>query len=100
MLVRFEQRLEEIAGNSDIRAVGRRGAGRAFCAGADMGGGGGAQRTKSENRDNNDRTARRQLRQLELPQPVIAAVHGYALGRGMETALWCDMVIAEKDAKL
>jgi enoyl-CoA hydratase len=43
--------------------------------------------------------SRRQLRLWNLPQPVIAAVHGYCLGRGMELALWCDIVIASADAR-
>lgn len=41
-----------------------------------------------------------QHRLWNLPQPVIAAVHGYCLGRGMELALWCDIVLASEDARL
>jgi enoyl-CoA hydratase/carnithine racemase len=35
---------------------------------------------------------------LRLPQPTIAAVHGYTVGGGMEMALLCDLCIAADDA--
>ena len=36
---------------------------------------------------------------LSLPQPVIAALHGYILGDGIEMALCCDIRIASEDAQ-
>jgi enoyl-CoA hydratase/carnithine racemase len=36
---------------------------------------------------------------LSIPQPLIAAVHGYVLGSGVEMALCCDMRIAAEDAR-
>jgi enoyl-CoA hydratase/carnithine racemase len=35
---------------------------------------------------------------LNLPQPTVAAVHGYALGGGCEFALSCDLVVADETA--
>ena len=37
---------------------------------------------------------------LDLPQPVVAAVHGFALGGGTEIALSADLVVAADDAVL
>ena len=36
----------------------------------------------------------------EIPKPFIAAIYGYALGGGLEHALHCDLVVANKSAKL
>jgi enoyl-CoA hydratase/carnithine racemase len=80
-----------------IWAVILRGNGeRAFCAGADIK----ARRDFSES----DWTEQRQLfrRMFGLlrgvPQPMIAAVHGYALGGGTELAMLADMIVAAEDA--
>ncbi|HZT16522.1 MAG TPA: enoyl-CoA hydratase/isomerase family protein [Gaiellaceae bacterium] len=81
----------------DVRAVVVRGRGeRAFSAGADIGGFGGGSA-------DGDRPAGIQpLADMieSVPVPVVAAIHGYCLGGGLEIALACDFRIAVREAQL
>ena len=76
-------------GARDDSAVILRANGSSFCAGHDY-----------EDMLARDLPGMRQLMQLlhQLPQPVIAAVQGYAIGAGCQLALSCDMVVASEDA--
>ncbi|TVT53610.1 enoyl-CoA hydratase/isomerase family protein [Amycolatopsis rhizosphaerae] len=79
---------------SGAGAVVLAGRGRAFCAGHDL-------KQPEPEGDSRARLERLQdvTRRLRaLPQPVIAAVHGYAIGAGAEFALGCDLILAAEDA--
>ncbi len=96
----LETELKEIAADADVRAVILTGSGRAFCAGADLK----AHRDTPptpEQRHEYIETSQRVFRALQtLPQPVVAAVNGHAIGAGLEFALSCDFVVVADDAKL
>jgi enoyl-CoA hydratase/carnithine racemase len=90
--------LAAIRDDPDVHAVLLKGAGdRAFCAGADL----------TEFLTAPSPVISRQVRWerdlwglfLNIPQPTIAALHGYVFGSGIEIALCCDLRIASEDAQ-
>jgi enoyl-CoA hydratase/carnithine racemase len=93
--------------NDDVRAVIVTGAGRGFCAGADLSGGGatfdtdaqGAPREKQSGvpRDGGGLLT---LRIFESLKPVIAAINGPAVGVGVTMTLPMDIRLAADDAKI
>lgn len=80
----------------DARVLIVRGAGRTFCAGADISEFGTAPSIVEARRARRERDLWGML--LHLSKPVIAAVHGYALGAGCELSLLCDLRVAADDA--
>jgi enoyl-CoA hydratase/carnithine racemase len=87
-----------------VRAVIVTGAGRAFCAGADLGGGGqtfgprdGRSDTPDEHRDGGGLVT---LRIFEMKKPVIAAINGPAVGFGITLTLAMDVRIASTAARI
>src|SRR5262245_32861751 len=89
-----------IEADAGARAVALTGAGRAFCAGADL-------RVVQELAPDPDGWRRfmdvwhRVFDRIErLPVPVIAGVHGLALAGGLELTLVCDLVVADEEARL
>ena len=90
--------LSSIKDDDEVAVVILKGAGdKAFCAGADL----------TEFLTAPSPVIARQVRRerdvwglfLSLPQPIIAALHGYVLGSGLEMALCCDLRIAADDAQ-
>ena len=98
------KRADEIRFNDEIRVVVLRAEGRAFCAGIDLGLPedrivGRSQAEKARNFYENLRWVHERFAAFaNLPQPVVAAVHGYCLGFGFELALMADIRIAAPDA--
>ncbi|MBI1211580.1 MAG: 2-(1,2-epoxy-1,2-dihydrophenyl)acetyl-CoA isomerase [Alphaproteobacteria bacterium] len=95
--------LRALGKNESVRAVIVTGAGRGFCAGADLAGndfGDGVQRSVGEGVSHSMEIAYNPLvRELAgFPKPVVAAVNGVAAGGGVGLALCCDIVLAAKSA--
>jgi 2-(1,2-epoxy-1,2-dihydrophenyl)acetyl-CoA isomerase len=81
-----------------VRAVLLTGAGRAFCAGGDVGTMGGYDVVSGRKRSKGHQRMIINLHHLE--KPVIAAVRGPAAGIGASMALACDLIIASETAYL
>src|SRR5689334_24949415 len=78
-----------------------RGAGRSFCVGYDLGGGGN-EAWRSDALKYHERlnvSLGIELQPWYMKKPVIASVQGHALGAGCELAMFCDLTIAADDAK-
>jgi enoyl-CoA hydratase/carnithine racemase len=101
---------ETLAADRSVRAVVLSGAGRGFCAGLDFasfqamqdGGGQGSVESLLEPRAGHVANRAQQTAWLwqELDAAVIAAVHGVALGGGLQIALGADIRIVAPDARL
>ena len=88
--------------DDEVRVVVLKGSGRAFCAGDDLKGMGTAKNPLPEH-NSLKRAALGYTRFIlglrGLAKPVIAQVHGYALGAGCDLALACDLIFATEDTK-
>ena len=101
MLAELIAALDQADGDDAVRAVIVTGAGRAFCAGADLGGGGTTfahrDETAEEHRDGGGLVT---LRIYDMKKPVIAAINGPAAGFGATLTLPMDVRIASTAARI
>src|SRR5579875_1617983 len=91
--------LERCAHDEQVRAIVLTGAGRGFCAGADM------QQLQALGEAGGDagahaRERRAQSFPLTIPKPIVAALNGACAGIGLVQALMCDVRFAAEGAKL
>jgi len=94
--------LEECGDAPEVRVIVLTGAGRGFCAGADMRalqelGDGAADGIPA---DAAARERRPQSLPLSIPKPILAAINGPCAGIGLVQALMCDLRFAAEGAKL
>jgi enoyl-CoA hydratase/carnithine racemase len=91
--------LEESSASDEVRVIVVTGAGRGFCAGADM------QELQAIGENGLQAAAdahdsRPQTFPLSIPKPIIAAINGACAGIGLVQALMCDLRFAAGPAKL
>jgi enoyl-CoA hydratase/carnithine racemase len=89
--------------DDDVRAIVMTGAGRAYCAGADLEGGGDTfdwREREAEGEVPRDGGGRFTLRVFRCTKPVIAAINGPAVGVGITMTLPMDVRLAVEGAKM
>jgi enoyl-CoA hydratase len=97
----------DLASDRDVNAIVLTGAGRAFCAGADLRGVNSGELTKgAAKRSRFDRgpiaaaNGRRIIENmLDVEQPIIGAINGDAIGLGATLALLCDIIVVSEKAR-
>lgn len=99
----MEQQLRELtrraADDAKVRVIVLTGAGKGFCAGADLSG----PRTKREHPPADAPRGDFEQRYsylLGIPKPIIAAINGAAAGVGLAIALYCDLRYVAAGAKI
>ncbi len=101
MLYALARRFEELHQDDDCRAVVITGAGRGFCTGADLTGGGArADAATPMGMRLSTHVYSSVIRAMvTMEKPVIGAINGDAAGAGCNFALACDLLIASEKAR-
>lgn len=98
MLDELGAALDELEEREDAHVIILRANGRAFCAGMDLDW---SSEMTAKDRVEQNRMGQKTLAKIDrMGTPVVAAVHGYALGGGLELALAADFIVAADDARL
>ena len=99
LAVRYFELLDQAAADPAVKVIVVTGAGRGFCAGADMDTLQGIGQTSGSGGAESAAGGRPQYHTTLVPKPVIAAVNGACAGIGMVQALMCDIRFAAAGAK-
>jgi enoyl-CoA hydratase/carnithine racemase len=98
LLGELQSQLDAISGDPAVRVVIIAGSGRAFCAGHDLK----EMRARPDQtyyRDLFGRCSRMMLTITQMPQPVVARVHGVATAAGCQLVATCDLAVATPEAR-
>ena len=96
---RYFELLDECSDNDHVKVIVVTGAGRGFCAGADMDALQSIGNAAGSSGSDAAGGGPAQYRTTQIPKPVIAAVNGACAGIGMVQALMCDIRFAAEGAK-
>ena len=92
--------LSDVARDESVKAMVLRGEGRCFCAGADLKYFQDAFQSPEALRDYLTKINEMIFQVEDLPIPVVAVVHGFALAGGLELMMACDMALVAEDARI
>ncbi|MBS4176106.1 enoyl-CoA hydratase [Lederbergia citrea] len=99
LIQELSKHLDDLEHDQDIRAILLHGEGRFFSAGADI-----KEFTSIKNGDDFSKLAVKGQDVFEkienFPKPIVAAIHGAALGGGLELAMACHIRLVSENAKL
>ena len=99
MIAALQGELDAVGADRIARVVVLAGAGRGFCAGHDLK----EMRAHSDDRSWQQKLfgdcSRMMVKMTDIPQPIIARVHGIATAAGCQLVSMCDLAVASDDAR-
>jgi enoyl-CoA hydratase/carnithine racemase len=96
----LHQAFADLDNNDDCRVIVVTGAGRAFCAGADLSGAGGETFNYDRRRERGEVAPARPIRPWNMKKPIIAAINGPAVGVGITLPMQWDIRVAAESARI
>jgi enoyl-CoA hydratase/carnithine racemase len=100
MLQDLHAACEQAGADDSVRVLLLTGAGRAFCAGADLKAFDAAQRVAPGEADFLERASRAFEQVRQFPKPVVAALNGLTMAGGLELAMCADIIVAAQGARI
>jgi enoyl-CoA hydratase/carnithine racemase len=100
MAVELSKAMAALDTDDAVRAVVVTGAGRAFCAGADLAGGGESFTPGTSEQEARIALGFPSVMPYQVRKPVLAAINGHAIGVGITYPMSCDIRIVAEDAKI